>query len=138
MQTVRLRAQLVVLLFSAVAVVSSVSVTEANSDRDLVALNSDAGIDANGDAMISRICVLGNDTRSIELVRESQAKPAPCQVLQRRSATRETLWRAENDGKYCARAFSNYLTRLTSLGFDCGVEIPTSLDRAAAGFDPED
>lgn len=120
----------------------------ANSDQAATTQKTDASI-GGGEGIsdgsvsaarvaVSRICVLGGDTRSIELVRKSAASPAPCEVQQRRPKGRETLWRAENDGHYCVQAFGNYLSRLTSLGFDCGLEIPNSLDRAAAGFDPED
>jgi len=79
--------------------------------------------------------VMANDTRTIELVRFNPDSIAPCEVQQKRNASRQTLWRAENDGEFCNRAYARYLERLSSLGFDCGLTPPPSLDRASAGFE---
>jgi len=65
------------------------------------------GVEQTGLSAVTRICVMANDTRTIELVR--------CE--------------------FCNTAYARYLERLSSLGFDCGLTPPPSLDRASAGFE---
>jgi|GEM_PF-4368008 len=117
-------AVLMVVWLSTVAVVNANTETEAADVAERI-----------GSATGTRMCVKADDTRSIELVRLQANTLAPCEVQQRRNNIRETLWRAENDGEFCSKAYVRYLERLSSLGFDCGLARPPSLDRASAGFE---
>lgn len=72
------------------------------------------------------ICQSGNAERRVEIVYFDQVKEVPCEVHyykdSEESSESQTLWRAENQAGFCERKLTEFVDKLSGLGWNCRLE----------------
>lgn len=65
-------------------------------------------------------CVLGSESRSIELTFLDNVGAVPCEIREtREDGQSRTLWRADHDVSFCQRQMDIHQSRLSSFGWAC-------------------
>ena len=80
----------------------------------------------------TNICTLGELTRKVTVVYSDPGQVVPCEVLYEKPNEVEshnqsmTLWRAQNEAGFCEAKASEFLRKLTNLGWQCSTSSATS------------
>jgi hypothetical protein len=78
-------------------------------------------------------CTQDDLTRIVTIVYSEPGQPTPCEVLYEKSSEGDsmTLWRAQNQPGYCEERASEFVEKLSQLGWSC-TEQATQPDAAEA------
>lgn len=85
-------------------------------------------------AQTSYQCTMGDLTRRVEIMHETGVS-VPCEVHYYKDTEApgesQVLWRAMNEEGYCEAKTTEFVARLTSMGWDCGMPAgPVEMDDA--------
>jgi hypothetical protein len=85
-------------------------------------------------------CTLGELTRRVEIMHETGVT-VPCEVHYYKDTEapgeREVLWRAMNQEGYCEAKTTEFIARLSAMGWDCGVSSMPAGDDGMDEAEPE-
>lgn len=73
-------------------------------------------VSSNG---FSTTCKMGSVERKVEIVTTDATKKVPCEVKYTKDGEEKVLWNATTDASYCETKASEFVAKLSSLGWQC-------------------
>lgn len=80
-------------------------------------------------------CTLGELTRNVSVVYSDPGQPVPCEVLYEKPTegiASQSLWQASSEAGYCEARATEFVDKLTGMGWDCATQPPSLSDNEEA------